>query len=296
MNCLSVGYLFLRRISILLGCFAFKKAHFVIPLYNFVLLRFVDFLASTQKLCGTSKEARVKNIKSIYGLIVLIMDDYLNNLVKAVHGGKVFSTNFLEPNEAADLAAKLRAQDINVELDGGFSGANRRVLTAFPNHIPKATASLSAVYFEGVNKDELIDRINSFGFKPASIGDIINLQEGSAVVLLSSVKNKLLELRGAQEVSPTDLSGRKSKAQQVIVPSLRVDVLGAKAFGVSRNYFAKGIANHKVSLQGKPAGKASSAELGDEIYAEGLGRFRVVELIGTTKKGNHKVMLEVEKS
>ena len=149
------------------------------------------------------------------------MDDYTNNLVKAVHGGKVVSTNFLEPNEAADLAAKLRAQNISVGLDGGFSGANKRVLTAFPSHIPKATTSLSAVYFENADKDELIDRINSFGVKPESTGDIINFQEGLAVVVLSSVKDKLLALRGAQEVSLIDLSGRKSKTQQVIVPSIK---------------------------------------------------------------------------
>jgi RNA-binding protein YlmH len=85
------------------------------------------------------------------------------------------------------------------------------------------------------------------------------------------------------------------KRQQVIVPSLRVDALGAKAFGVSRSYFSKGIAAGNVLLNGKRVGKAADAEAGDEIYAEGLGRCHIVMVQGETRKGNLKVMLEVEK-
>ncbi len=222
------------------------------------------------------------------------MDSYLNNLIKAVKGDKVVSTNFLEPNDLASLAAKLRTKGIRFELNGGFSGASRRVLTVFPNHIPKATTNLSAIYFNSVNKSELIEQFQRTNINLENVGDIINFQEGLVVVILSSIKDTFLELTGAQEIALTDISKNKSKAQQVIVPSLRVDVLGAKAFKVSRSYFAKGIANGKVSVQGKPADKSSSAELEDEVYAEGLGRFRLIELLGKTKKGNHKVVLEVE--
>ena len=46
-----------------------------------------------------------------------------------------------------------------------------------------------------------------------------------------------------------------------------------------------------MSLNGRPAGKSSSAALGDEVYAEGLGRFTVLEVQGETRKGNVKVVL-----
>ena len=222
------------------------------------------------------------------------MDSYLNDLIKAAKGDRVVSTNFLEPNDAASLAAKLRAKEIKFELNGGFPGASRRVLTVFPNHIPKATTSLSTIYFEDISKDELVERFQRTDIDLENVGDIINFQEGLAVVILSSIKDTFLELTGAQEIALADISKNQGKVQQVIVPSLRVDVLGAKAFKVSRSYFAKGIANGKVSVQGKLAGKSSSAELEDEVHAEGLGRFRLVELLGKTKKGNHKVVLEVE--
>lgn len=81
-----------------------------------------------------------------------------------------------------------------------------------------------------------------------------------------------------------------------IVPSLRVDVLGARAFTVSRAYFAKGVAAGRVSVSSsttKVADKATTAAVGDTVIADGLGSFTVVSVDGTTRKGNLKVTLAV---
>jgi RNA-binding protein YlmH len=83
------------------------------------------------------------------------------------------------------------------------------------------------------------------------------------------------------------------RSLSVIVPSLRADVLGARAFRVSRAWFAKGIANGNVSVNGRPAGKSTQALAGDEVTASGLGSFTVISVDGETKKGNLKVTLEV---
>lgn len=89
-------------------------------------------------------------------------------------------------------------------------------------------------------------------------------------------------------------AGGQRRTVSAVVPSLRVDVLGARAFKVSRAYFAKGVAGGKVSVNGKPAGKSASAGVGDEVRAEGLGSFRVGSVDGETRRGNLKVTLEVE--
>lgn len=80
-----------------------------------------------------------------------------------------------------------------------------------------------------------------------------------------------------------------------VVPSLRVDVLGARAFGVSRSYFAKGVAAGRVSVNGERAGKSATAAAGDEVFAAGLGRFYIVAETGATRRGNPKVTLRVER-
>lgn len=78
-----------------------------------------------------------------------------------------------------------------------------------------------------------------------------------------------------------------------IVPSLRVDVLGARAFKVSRAYFAKGVAAGNVLIGGAKADKSASVEEGQEVQAVGLGRFRLLSVDGTTRRENLKVTLSV---
>lgn len=86
-----------------------------------------------------------------------------------------------------------------------------------------------------------------------------------------------------------------AKEITAVVPSLRVDVLGARAFRVSRAYFAKGIASGSVSSNGKVVGKSASAELGQQFTAHTLGTFSVVRIDGETRRGNLRVTLTVER-
>lgn len=81
----------------------------------------------------------------------------------------------------------------------------------------------------------------------------------------------------------------------VIVPSLRADVLGARAFRVSRSWFARGIEDGNVSINGQPAGKSAQAGPGDLIHAHGLGSFRIVSVDGETRKGNLRVTISVDR-
>lgn len=228
-------------------------------------------------------------------------EDAFAQLSRAALGGRVKSTAFLEPDEAASLAAKLRDAGVGVHSDGGYTGARRRVVTAFPEHIPEASAALTAVYYEGASEDELRVALRR-AVQEDALGDALAHQDGVTLIVLAAEKEKALSLThvAGQRVAPQEVDaahlGRGSrKAQQVVVPSLRVDALGAKAFKVSRSYFSKGVAGGRVRVNGVMAGKSSSAELGDEVYAEGLGRFTVKEVLGETKKGNLKVSLEIER-
>lgn len=231
----------------------------------------------------------------------LDVDKTLARLAEGVLADRVVATGFLEPEVAAQLASRLRQRDISVHLSGGFAGARRRVLTAFPEHIPEATTKLTALYAPEAQHDMLRVALETHGIAADNLGDTRDYQEGSALVLLHSVVEKALTLEklegkpvSLQEISLDYLASGKSSRIQVIVPSLRVDALGAKAFKKSRSYFSKGIAGGKVSLNGVKAGKSVSAEVGDEIYAEGLGRAWLLEVQGTTKKGNVRTILEVE--
>lgn len=84
-----------------------------------------------------------------------------------------------------------------------------------------------------------------------------------------------------------------AKIISAVVPSLRADVLGARAFSVSRSYFAKGIASGSVDIGGRPAGKSAQVEPGDTVSARELGSFELLSVDGTTRRGNYRVSLRV---
>lgn len=86
-----------------------------------------------------------------------------------------------------------------------------------------------------------------------------------------------------------------NKAVTAVVPSLRVDVLGARAFGVSRSYFARGVASGSVLINGRVAGRSDQAGPGDRVEARELGEFTLLSVDGGTRKGNLKVTLAVRR-
>ena len=188
-----------------------------------------------------------------------------------------------------------------MHVSGGFPGARRRVVTAFPNTIPEATTPL-AVYYAAEAHDEADFRAGlRQHLQEAELGDIVSHQEGLSVITLNKadvpdsvrVAGRMLEL---ESISLERVATGSRKEQMVVVPSLRVDALGAKAFGVSRSYFSKGVKAGNVTVNGQAVSKSGSAEAGDEVYAEGLGRFAIISVAGETRRGNLKVNLEIEKA
>lgn len=130
---------------------------------------------------------------------------------------------------------------------------------------------------------------------PALLGD---LQETEGGCLLVTVAKGAKELQGRLEATPAtpqQLPKSREKVRSVVVPSLRVDVVGAKGFGVSRTYFAQGVKAGKVKLAGRTASGKDEIKEGDTLVAEGLGVLEVRRVLGATKRGNLKLELEVHR-
>jgi RNA-binding protein YlmH len=220
-------------------------------------------------------------------------------LAAAAGGGRVASSPFLAPADADALAADLRTRGVGVSVDGGRPAAERRVVTAHPTEVPHAGPRLAAVWFAQV-RDEGTLRAAAVaaGVDAGALGDVVLDADGAAVVVLGDAVEALLEARPAGtagvEVPLERLAQGRTRRSDAVVPSLRIDAVGAKAFGVSRSWFTKGIAAGRVHVNGVRAGKSVEAAAGDEVWADGLGRFRVLEVHGETRRGNLKVTIEVE--
>ncbi|HRQ09533.1 MAG: S4 domain-containing protein [Trueperaceae bacterium] len=224
------------------------------------------------------------------------------DLSSRAQGGRVAFSEFLEPDEADALMAELRAQGVRASAWGGYPGARRRVVCALPDAVPEATPQLTALYVAGDVDPDSLRAAAQATVGQGRLGDAARHQDGASLIVLAPMPQELASLRrvaGApvepEEVRPELAFGGNVKSLSTVVPSLRVDVLGARAFGVSRSYFSKGVAAGRVTVNGKVAGKATSAEQGDEVYAAGLGRFKIDRVEGETRRGNLKVTLAVER-
>lgn len=225
-------------------------------------------------------------------------------LAAAVRGGRVVHTGFLEPAEADALAAALRRAGVAVAIDGGAPGARRRVVVAYPDHVPQAGVALGAVYLGGVDDPEAARvTARAAGVAADEVGDAVRHQDGVSLITFEPPPEALrtLERVAGRPVEPLSVglehvAGGAQRHLEAVVPSLRVDVLGGKAFRVSRSYFAKGVAAGRVSVNGRTADKGTEVGEGDEVFADGLGRFRVVRVEGKTRRGNLRVTLETERS
>lgn len=230
-------------------------------------------------------------------------NDEADRLAASAEGGRVASSLFLDEADAARLLAVLRDRGVAASADGGAPAAARRVVTARPGHLPEAGTTLAGVYLAGVHDpDEARAALIAAGLDAGALGDAVRHAEGVTVVALASALSSLpdaVRVAGRSvgtEVVPLErVTAGSRKTVRLVVPSLRADVLGAKAFGASRSWFAKGVAAGKVRIDGVPAGKSSTLEVGSELWAEGLGRARLTDVQGETKKGNRKVVVEVEK-
>lgn len=220
-------------------------------------------------------------------------------LSAAARGGRVASSPFLEPVDADALASELRRAGVGVSVDGGRPAAERRVVTAHPEQVPHAGPRLAAVWFDRVRDEGTVRAAaTGAGVDAGSLGDVVLDADGAAVVALVDVVDALVRARPAGvpgvEVPLERLAQGRTRRRDAVVPSLRVDAVGAKAFGVSRSWFTKGIAAGRVHVNGVRASKSAEAAAGDEVWADGLGRFRVLEVHGETRRGNLKVTIEVE--
>ncbi len=218
----------------------------------------------------------------------------MDELIKKSLGGRIVQSEFIEAERLEQIRIEAKQESLKFETFGGLPLAERQVVVIYPDHVPEVSDPTRTVFITfDHDLDALQDRLISF-LSPTLFGDLESVKEGFLLVTLPK-GIKLLTANGIdfRDPAPDELPKTKERTRSLVVPSLRVDVVGAKGFGTSRNYFAQGVKAGKVKLKGKIAtGKDDVAE-GDVLVAEGLGNLILKKVVGQTKKGNIKVELEV---
>lgn len=214
-------------------------------------------------------------------------------------------TGFLE---SADLDRRaLAASGVKFAVHGGFTDATRVVYTLYPEHIPAIDDPVRVLRLEAdlpANTSAQDVRV-ALGLPDELRGDI---REERGAFLVATTQKGAKQLEETKHITVQGISlevqfeaaepsslGRGSKTRSVVVPSLRLDVVGAKGFGVSRAYFQAGIEGKKVRVNGVVAGNSTPVREGDTLSADGLGRIEFKRIEGETRRGNVKLELEIHR-
>ncbi len=209
----------------------------------------------------------------------------LTPYLKRARGGRVVRTPFLSPEDQARLEAMAKEEGLKVAFFGGLPLAERKVAVLYPEEIPRVEDPVEVFLLEKPPPPGL-----------EGLGDVEEVEEGLLVALLPEAKRALLAQGYALLPPPPEaLRPPKERVRVLVVPSLRVDAVGAKGFGVSRSYFVQGVKGGKVRLRGKVASPKEELQPGDTLFAEGLGVLRLLEILGQTVRGNYKIKVEVER-
>ena len=143
------------------------------------------------------------------------------------------------------------------------------------------------------------------GLKREKVGDIIVRSDGADIIISKDIEEFLLQsLNGLirfqkAEITSEDISDLKyvlpeKKIFKINVPSMRLDAIVGELARCSRNDASRLLEEERVFIDFKVEIRGTKqVKEGTQITIRGKGRFKITQILGTTRKGRYT--LEVEK-
>ncbi|MBQ8792191.1 MAG: RNA-binding protein [Clostridia bacterium] len=219
---------------------------------------------------------------------------------------KIVATNFLTPAEVSEVVSVVKNYDFC--LSGGFAEAERRIILIGTTE-DRIADFCSVLRIEAFNDNALSHRavlgsVLGLGIKREMIGDIIITGKLCDIIIMREMKEYILnnltkigrENVSIKEATFSDLliANVKREERTVSVASLRLDAVVSSGFGISREKSAGLINLEKVLVNFLPCKNvAKGVSEGDLISVRGFGRIKVLQVLGETKKGRVRILLEV---
>lgn len=223
------------------------------------------------------------------------------------------ATDFLSPQQRAWAQDCLRLAGIpetSYVSQGGYEGAERQILLFLPDWMePENAESPIRCLRASFREDEkpahrdFLGSLMGMGIVREKVGDILVGPDSADLLVLEGVSDFLLQswtsagrtkLRvSAIERSNLHIPAVQRKEVRDTVSSLRLDAVAASAFGLSRGRAAELIAAGRVSLDHAACLKPDKqVGQGAVLTARGLGKAKLIEVGGLTKKGRVGIVIE----
>lgn len=220
-------------------------------------------------------------------------------------------TDFLDPYQQRFVESYLKKLDnVTYITYGGYSGAERAKIAVMPKSWHAEAVNLDMIFldvrgnfkFREVSHRDFLGAILALGLKREKIGDLI-LEENAAKVVVDSsaasfIINNLKQVNNVsvtvKEISGDEIAVLPEKVKDIrgTVASLRLDAVASLGFGYSRSKIANVIKADQVKLNWQRANDPSTqVKKGDVISFRGRGRIILADVLGMSKKGRVRVVL-----
>lgn len=218
-------------------------------------------------------------------------------------------TDFMDPYKAHSIKNMLLSKDCKIEIYGGYAESERVKIGFFPEftevnesdfNIVPVEISYKRQYSRELTHRDFLGSVLGLGITREKTGDII-VEENRAIVFTDSdIADYIavnLERVGHAKVNVSIKENFVPKEKEAdektfTVPSLRLDAVLGRAFNMSRGKTAEYIKADKVFVNWKKEVSVShTVKEGDVITLRGMGRVKINEIIGNTKKD--RILLSV---
>ncbi len=207
-------------------------------------------------------------------------------------------------------AAAARTNNANPIFYGGYDGAARTLCGFFEGtyaeELPKEELfPLCAVTFsfrksEALSHRDFLGAILAAGLERSAVGDILVAEDHAVAFCTESAKQLLMDIVRIGKVGVVTTEGIRGDLPEPqfevldrTVSSLRLDCIVGACANTSRERSASLVKSGQVSADFSVCLNVSaSVREGEIVSIRGFGRFRVSKIVGETKKGRIRVVIE----
>lgn len=193
---------------------------------------------------------------------------------------------------------------------GGFETAERQMIGVSPYHLENEDFPMSVLQVNvkvGMGKPlthrDYLGALLGLGIERDTIGDIVIKPFGAYIIandsMISYISSQLLSIGRYQNIelqvipfSQMVIDPPQVKIYETTVASLRLDVIVAAAFGLSRGLSTKLLQSEKVKCNGIIGNHKQLIKEGDRITVRGHGKIKLKQINGVTKKDRLHITIE----
>lgn len=238
-----------------------------------------------------------------------LMSNLYDKIILAEKTNKIiFSNEFLPPSVWKAILNMKSSFDVEMDSYGIFEDSERKLMAFSKSLVETANYPVNLIKiinkskFKTLEHKDYLGAVMALGIKREKFGDLILSESGTFTAVCEDISEYINQnltyvgkcpceveiIKDFKDISLT----HNSKDILIKITSLRLDCVVSSICGLSRGKAAEIIDSGKVLLNyGELREKDKNIESQDILTIRGYGKYKILEVIGTTQKGKLKLSI-----